>query len=118
MVWTCRFRSVNRHAAVPVPFLVGIAGSYPHLANTNPRHKTLLKHFVDGSAAETRRRATYSTDRRALVVTFERGFGHYTFSRPKLSQMRTLRVYAGKRFVIHAVQADWSRATTAAAVSP
>ena len=27
-------------------------------------------------------------------------------------------VYAGKRFVIHAVQADWSRATTAAAVSP
>ena len=30
----------------------------------------------------------------------------------------TLRVYAGKRFVIHAVQADWSRATTAAAVSP
>jgi hypothetical protein len=38
--------------------------------------------------------------------------------RAKLSQMRTLRVYAGKRFVIHAVQADWSRATTAAAVSP
>ena len=31
--------------------------------------------------------------------------------------MRTLRVYAGKRFVIHAVQADWSRATTAARVS-
>ena len=28
------------------------------------------------------------------------------------------RDYAGKRFVIHAVQADWSRATTAAAVSP
>ena len=38
--------------------------------------------------------------------------------RAKLSQMRTLRVYAGKRFVIHAVQADSSRATTAAAVSP
>jgi hypothetical protein len=38
--------------------------------------------------------------------------------RAKLSPMRTLRVYAGKRFVIHAVQADWSRATTAAAVSP
>ena len=28
------------------------------------------------------------------------------------------RVYAGKRFVIHALQADSSRATTAAAVSP
>ena len=41
-----------------------------------------------------------------------------TTRRAKLSQMRTLRVYAGKRFVIHAVQADWSRATTAAAVSP
>ena len=41
-----------------------------------------------------------------------------TTRRAELSQMRTLRVYAGKRFVIHAVQADWSRATTAAAVSP
>jgi hypothetical protein len=41
-----------------------------------------------------------------------------TSRRAKLSQMRTLRVYAGKRLVIHAVQADWSRATTAAAVSP
>ena len=29
-----------------------------------------------------------------------------------------LRVYAGKRFVIHAAQADSSRATTVAAVSP
>src|ERR1035438_6190330 len=41
-----------------------------------------------------------------------------TSRRAKLSQMRTLRVYAGKRFVIQAVQADWSRATTVAAVSP
>ena len=41
-----------------------------------------------------------------------------TTRRAKLSQMRTLRGYAGKRFVIHAAQADWSRATTAAAVSP
>jgi hypothetical protein len=40
-----------------------------------------------------------------------------TARRAKLSQ-RTLRVYAGKRFVIHALQADSSRATTAAAVSP
>ena len=41
-----------------------------------------------------------------------------TTTRAKLSQIKTLRIYAGKRFVIHAVQADWSRATTAAAVSP
>jgi hypothetical protein len=36
----------------------------------------------------------------------------------KLSRLRTVKIYAGKRFVIQAVHADWSRSTTAAAVSP